>query len=197
MDEKLIKEKLANYQVKVFEEIGSTHKYAKSNINKLANNTLIIAQKQTDGIGTHGRVWYTGKENIALTSIYKPNCNISKIEDITVRIADSIRKAIFSLYRIKLDIKKPNDLMLNNKKICGILTEIGTSGENVNYLLISIGFNVNEDDFYNDLSNIATSLKKEYKKQFDVNAICISIIENIYEQIIVDLTSQNNRKDVY
>ena len=87
--------------------------------------------------------------------------------------------------------------MLDNKKICGILTEINTLKENVNYLLISIGFNVNEEKFDNELELIATSLKKELKKEFDITDICIKIIQNIRKQIIVNLTSQNNRKDVY
>ena len=86
---------------------------------------------------------------------------------------------------------------LRNKKVCGILTEINTLKENVNYLLISIGFNVNEEKFDNELKLIATSLKKELKKEFDIAEICIKIIKNIHEQIIVNLTSQNNRKDAY
>lgn len=192
-----INRRLRNYEVKIFDEINSTHIYAKSNVDNLNNNTLIVAQKQTNGIGTHGRVWHTGEKNIAMTLVYKPNCNISKIKNITIEIANSIIKAIFSLYKINLRIKKPNDLTLNNKKICGILTEISTLEENVNYLLISIGFNVNEENFSGELVNIATSLKKECNKEFDITEIIINIIEEIHEQIVVNLTSQNNRKVTY
>ena len=194
---KEINRRLRNYEVKIFDEINSTHIYAKSNVDNLNNNTLVIAKSQTGGIGTHGRVWHTGKENIAMTLVYKPNCNISKIENITSKIANSIKLAIFSLYKINLRIKKPNDLTLNNKKICGILTEISTLEENVNYLLISIGFNVNEENFSGELVNIATSLKKECNKEFDITEIIINIIEGIHEQIVVNLTSQNNRKVTY
>lgn len=194
---KEINRRLRNYEVKIFDEINSTHIYAKSNVDNLNNNTLVIAKSQTGGIGTHGRVWHTGKENIAMTLVYKPNCNISKIENITSKIANSIKLAIFSLYKINLRIKKPNDLILNNKKICGILTEISTLEENVNYLLISIGFNVNEENFSGELVNIATSLKKECNKEFDITEIIINIIEGIHEQIVVNLTSQNNRKVTY
>lgn len=196
MNEEEIKIKLINYRVKIFNEINSTHVYAKSNINKLNSNTLVIAKKQTSGIGTHGRVWHTGKDNIAMTLIFKPNCNIYKITNITIKIADCIKKAIFSLYNINLNIKKPNDLMLDDKKVCGILTEINTLGERVKYLLISIGVNVNEENFSDELDNVATSLKKVYKKEFDTSQIIIKIVQNIHEQIIVDLTSQNNRKDI-
>ena len=69
--------------------------------------------------------------------------------------------------------------MLNEKKICGILTEINTSGEKVNYLLISFGFNVNEDKFSEETKDIATSLKKEYNKDFIREEIIKEIIENL------------------
>ena len=69
--------------------------------------------------------------------------------------------------------------MLNNKKICGILTEINTIGENINYLIISFGFNVNEECFSEETKNIATSLKREYKKEFSREDILIEILRNI------------------
>lgn len=197
MDLKIIKDNIGNYQIKYFKEVNSTHNFIKENWKTISNKTIVIADNQTEGIGTHGRVWYTGKDNIAMTLVYKPKCKISEIENITIKIANSIKSAIFSLYKIDLKVKEPNDLMLDNKKICGILTEINTLKENVNYLLISIGFNVNEEKFDNELELIATSLKKELKKEFDITDICIKIIQNIHEQIIVNLTSQNNRKDVY
>ena len=80
-------------------------------------------------------------------------------------------------------IKEPNDLFLNNKKICGILTEINTIGEKINYLLISFGFNVNEDEFSEETNNIATSLKKEYNKEFEREKIISCIIEKLETEI--------------
>ena len=77
-----------------------------------------------------------------------------------------MQKAFYNLYKINLEIKEPNDLILNNKKICGILTEINTISEKINYLLISLGFNVNEDTFSKETKQIATSLKIEYGKEF-------------------------------
>ena len=75
----------------------------------------------------------------------------------------------------------PNDLILNWKKICGILTEVHTQGEKIEYLLISIGFNVNEEEFSKELIEIATSLKNEYKKEFDREEIIVNIINAINE----------------
>lgn len=166
-----------------YEEIESTHKYIKENYKKYSSKTVIVAEKQTNGIGTKGRTWFTGSEkNIAMSMLYKPNCKPQDLNGLTIKIAEIIQKKIEQLYIIKLKIKEPNDLMLNNKKICGILTEINTIGDEINYLIISIGFNVNEIDFPKELENIATSLKKETNKEFNKEELIqqfIMSLENI------------------
>ena len=73
--------------------------------------------------------------------------------------------------------------MLNKKKICGILTESNTIGNKINYVIISIGFNVNEDNFPNEIKDIATSLYKETGKKFNKQKITEDFIQ-ILEDII-------------
>lgn len=167
-------------KIKYFDELPSTHLYVKENQDKLENGTVIIANKQTVGIGTHGRTWYTGSgDNIAMSMLFKPECDLSSLNNITVDVAQSIKKTIRNLYNIGLNIKYPNDLLLNGKKICGILTEINTISGKINYLIISLGFNVNEICFDEETIKIATSLKKEYNKNFDRKEIILKIIQNI------------------
>ena len=167
-------------KIKYFDELPSTHLYVKENQDKLENGTVIIANKQTAGIGTHGRTWYTGSgDNIAMSMLFKPECDLSSLNNITVDVAQSIKKTIRNLYNIGLNIKYPNDLLLNGKKICGILTEINTISGKINYLIISLGFNVNEICFDEETIKIATSLKKEYNKNFDRKEIILRIIQNI------------------
>ena len=127
-------------KIKYFDELPSTHLYVKENQDKLENGTVIIANKQTAGIGTHRRTWYTGSgDNIAMSMLFKPECDLSSLNNITVDVAQSIKKTIRNLYNIGLNIKYPNDLLLNGKKICGILTEINTISGKINYLIIKIG----------------------------------------------------------
>ena len=168
-------------KIEYFKEISSTHKYAKEiALQSDTNGELIIAEIQTAGIGTKGRTWYTGEnKNIAMTIILKPKCKISELEGLTIKIAKCMQKAVYDLYKYKLEIKEPNDLILNNKKICGILTEINTISEKINYLLISLGFNVNEDEFSEETKDIATSIKKEFGKEFGREDIIIKFIENL------------------
>ncbi len=169
--------------VEKYKEMESTHKYLKENQHKYKEKTAIISDKQTGGIGTKGRSWFTGSnKNIAMSILYKPMCNVEKLNGLTVNIAKVLKEKIQELYNINLKIKEPNDLMLNGKKICGILTETNIIGDKINYVIISIGFNVNEIYFPIELENIATSLKKEMKKEFDKEDIInsfIDILENI------------------
>lgn len=161
------------------EEITSTHMVAKQIANDSKNQGLILlTELQTEGIGTHGRIWYTGKyKNIAMTIILKPNCTVNKFEGLTKTIAISMQETIKELYNYKLAIKEPNDLLLNGKKICGILTEINTVATKVNYLIISLGFNVNEEKFSDETRTIATSLKREYGIEFEREEIIKRFIE--------------------
>ena len=177
--------KIIGKKIEYFKEIASTHilakKVAKSEIEE-NKGKILIAEKQTAGIGTKGRNWYTGEgKNIAATIILYPKCKIEKLNNLTIEIAEKIKEAIYELYGYRFEIKQPNDLIFNGKKICGILTEIHTQGNKIEYLLISFGFNVNEDRFDEETSNIATSLKKETGKEYSREDILIKIIEKLEE----------------
>lgn len=131
-----------------------------------------MEQKEINGIQVNGK-------NIAMTMILKPDINVNKLEGFTVKIAQWMKEVIQELYDYELQIKDPNDLYLSQKKIGGILTEANTIGENINYLLISIGFNVNENQFPKEVSQIATSLRREYRKEFSREDIIVKFIEKI------------------
>lgn len=162
-----------------YKEISSTHDIAVELINEgISDGSIIIADKQNKGKGTKLNKWYTGDaKNIAMTIVLFPKCSIRDLEGFTVTIAECMEETIENLYNYKLNIKLPNDLYLNEKKISGILTQTSSRGEDVKYLLISIGFNVNEDNFSEETKNIATSLKKEYEKEFSREEIIIKFIE--------------------
>ena len=171
-------------QIEYFEQIESTNVYAKTIASDVKNSgKLIIAEEQTSGIGTNGRSWYTGSgKNIAMTIILNPKCNINKLEGITIKIAEIIQESIKEVCNCETKIKEPNDLMLNGKKIAGILTETSIQGNEVNFLIIGIGINVNEEYFSKETITIATSLKKELKKEFSREDIIIKIIEKLEKE---------------
>lgn len=127
------------------------------------NGTLVMADIQTSGRGTHGRIWHTDEpNNIAFSFFIRMNCNIKKLKGITTEIAKIIVNIFKSKYGITIKIKEPNDIVFNNKKIGGILTETKVICENVKCLAIGIGINTEQKEFSEDISKIATSIKKEF-----------------------------------
>lgn len=183
---KMVNTKKIAKEVIYYDVIDSTQQEAKRRIkeNSLIDGTILIADNQTNGIGTKGRTWHTSKnENITMTMVLFPECDVKKLEGLTIKIAQIMQNTIQKLYGILLTIKEPNDLLLNGKKIGGILTESATNKEKVKHLIIGIGFNVNEINFAKEIENIATSLKKEYNKQFNIEEILIEFITEFDDEI--------------
>ena len=133
-----------------YEQIDSTQKEIWRRIDKhdIENGTLIYAGLQTKGIGTHGRTWYTNeKDNIAFSFAIFPNISIKRLEGLTKNIAEAIVEVLKKLYNVELQIKQPNDIIFNNKKIGGILTQSKVSSQNMKCLVIGIGINTKKEKF--------------------------------------------------
>lgn len=131
--------------------------------NNIQNGTLIMADIQTNGKGTHGRIWHTDEgKNIAFSFFVETNCKPSLLDGITIEIASILIKIFKEKYNINLKIKEPNDIFYNDKKIGGILTESKVNSEIIKFLVIGIGLNTNQMKFSKDIQNIATSVKKEF-----------------------------------
>lgn len=175
-------------EIMYYEELDSTQDEAKKRIKSaIKNGTIVITDNQTKGRGTKGRSWYSGKaNNIAMTIVIYANCTIEKLDGLTIKIAQTLVNSIKKLYNIELNIKEPNDLIVNNKKLAGILTESTTYNNQVKHILVGIGFNVNETEFSKDTINIATSLKNEYGKEFSKEDIIIKFIEQFEKVLIQD-----------
>lgn len=160
-----------------YEEIDSTQKEVWRRQEK---EIIISADIQTDGIGTHGRKWYTTqKGNIAFSIGLSLNTNVSKLNNLTLEIAEIILKIFEDLYKIKLEIKQPNDIMINGQKVGGILTETKLQGEIVKYLVIGVGINTNQKE-------ISTSIKKEFNILIDNS----KIINEFYKSFKINISER-------
>lgn len=152
--------------------------------NKIKNGQVISANIQTNGKGTHGRIWHTDESNnIAFSFYVEINKNISVLDGLTYEIAQNITDIFLEKYNINLQIKKPNDIMCNNKKVGGILTESKVTKDMVKYLVIGIGINTNKQYFTDDIKDIATSIKSEYGVEINSQDF-ISEFCNKFEKII-------------
>lgn len=154
---------------------------------KIKNGTLIMADIQTKARGTHGRIWHTDEtQNIAFSFYIDTNyCISEKINGLTIEIAKILVTIFKEKYNINLSIKAPNDIVYNNKKIGGILTESRINSEKVKFLVIGIGLNTEKLDFTDDIKDIATSIKKEFGITVDRTDIITSFCNKFEEFILV------------
>lgn len=146
-----------------YEETTSTNIDAKRLAEEGApHGTIAVADKQTAGRGRRGRAWESpaGKD-IYFTILLRPDFPPDKASALTLVMALSVSEAVESAYDIKAGIKWPNDVVVNGKKICGILTELNTELDYIQYVVIGTGINVNLTEFPEEIKEKATSLLLE------------------------------------
>ena len=153
-----------------FKETDSTNIKAKDLAAKGApEGTVVVAEKQTKGRGRRGRSWFSPSGDGIYTSlILRPTMSPGETPRITLMTAVAMAEALLSLTQLKIRIKWPNDILVNGKKIAGILTEISTEMDGVNYIIVGLGLNVNTpaESFPAEIKGEATSILIETGKQF-------------------------------
>ena len=166
--------------------IDSTNSYLKKIIleKDISDYTIVTANFQTEGKGQLGYMWESEDSKNLLCSIYKKDLGI-KVEDqfvLSMLVSLSIIRTLEKLNLPKLYIKWPNDIMSDNKKICGILVENMVKQNSIKESVIGIGLNVNQDTFKN-LPN-ATSIKKIKGVAFNIDELLNDLVNNIKKQFI-------------
>lgn len=143
-----------------FETLDSTNNEAKRfAMRGCSEGTVISAGRQTAGRGRRGRAWETPQdEAIATTMVLRPPLSPDKLSALTLVAAMAVRKTVYELYGLEGRIKWPNDIVLKNKKICGILTEMFLKDRMAEYVVVGIGINVHNRSFEAQLAEKAVSL---------------------------------------
>lgn len=153
------------------DSVSTTNETAKELARKGAEEgALVVAEEQTGGKGRLGRRWFAPKhKGIWFSLIFYPPVLPPEANQITMLAAVAVASAIQKETGITTGIKWPNDLLVGDKKICGILTELSAEMERINYLVVGIGINVNQDktDFPEDLWESAASLKTHSGRKID------------------------------
>lgn len=149
--------------IEYYESCGSTQNLAHDGAQAGApDGTLIISEEQTAGKGRLSRPWNSAaQKGIWMSLIVRPSLMPQQAPQMTLVAAVAIVRAIENIAGIEATIKWPNDIMLNSRKITGILTELQSEPDRVKAIILGIGMNVNQDeeDFPLELKEIATSLK--------------------------------------
>jgi len=167
-----------------YETIDSTNAQAKRLAEEgYGNGTLIVANHQTAGRGRRGRSWESPEgTTIAMTLLLKPDINPNNASMITLVTALAVSKAITQLTGEAAGIKWPNDIVMNGKKVCGILTEMSAQFDYVNHIVVGIGINVNTESFPEEISDMATSIRLETGK-FVSRAELIEAVWEHFEEV--------------
>lgn len=182
-----LKTKFLGKNIYHYEKIDSTQKEIWRKIEKkqIKNGTIILADIQTGGIGTHGRTWYTDtKNNIAFSFYIQTDCKLQKLEGLTLEITQTIVETFQQLYQITLHIKLPNDIVSKNKKIGGILTQTKVQNEKVKCIVVGIGINTNQEKFAKEIKDLATSIKKEFSINVENEAVITKFCELFEKKLI-------------
>ncbi|MCM8780466.1 MAG: biotin--[acetyl-CoA-carboxylase] ligase [Candidatus Omnitrophica bacterium] len=163
--------KVMGKRIYYFESVSSTMDIAAQlGMQGLLEGTLVLAETQTKGRGRLGRFWLSPKyKGIYLSLILRPKMQPNCIAMLTLLSAVSICEAIKDKLDLEPMIKWPNDIMIRNKKLGGILTELNAEADRINFVIIGIGLNINNDK--KSLPESATSIKEQIHQH--VNRITV------------------------
>lgn len=151
-------------------------------IESAEEGVVVSANVQTAGRGQKNRTWYTGDGgNIAMSIILRPNLKPFECPQLTLLTAVAVVQAIEEVTSLQTSIKWPNDILVNGKKLVGILTEMKIFQNDLQYIILGIGMNVNTpiEDFDQDISEIATSILIETGNQTDK----INLMQAIFDKL--------------
>lgn len=165
-----------NTQAKKLGEDGAEH------------GTLVVTQCQTAGRGRRGRSWESPEGNVYFTFLLRPDVEVSRASMITLVAALALAQAIETVAELHAEIKWPNDVVANGKKLCGILTESSTDLEYINYVVVGIGVNVNQTSFPEEIADKASSLLLELGHSVNRGQVLgefLNHFEKLYEIFIM------------
>lgn len=177
-------------EVLYFDTIDSTNTKAQELAEKgYPSGTLVVADKQESGKGRRGRSWVSPSgTGIFMTLMIKPDINPNNASMLTLVAALAVAKAITSVTGEEALIKWPNDIVVNGKKVCGILTEMNAQFDYINHIVVGIGINVHNESFPEEISQMASSLMIEAGgKRFhraQIIAETMSYFEQYYETFL-------------
>ena len=181
---KLLRTKKLGKSIYVFNELDSTQDYA----NSLPNNeslhgTIVIARKQNMGKGRIGRTWISPEGGVWMSIIIIPDFSIADIIFTQFIGSLAVADAVFESTKINCKLMWPNDILINEKKVCGILTDVNAENE-IKKIVIGIGLNANIEsssinNYLKDDNLKATTLREEYGNDIEIIILIKSILERM------------------
>lgn len=169
----------------VYKEVASTNTVAKFlSMNNIENGSVVISERQTKAKGRSGKSWESPLGGIWLSIILNPNVDYSKLPLITLATGVAVAKTLERVGIENPEIKWPNDIIINDKKVCGILTEAVTKFNTIENVIIGVGIdaNLNLADFPEELQDGTTTLQIELGRAGNENLLIGMFLEE-FEKI--------------
>ena len=177
-----------------FDKINSTNIAAKK-IN-CVSNTLYVAEMQTNGRGRNGRKWISPKgSGIWMSIVTLPKIKLDNVSQITLVAGLAVCEILNRDYGINAKIKWPNDIVVNGKKLCGILTEAVSENGVTKKVITGIGINVNNKHFPKEIRDVATSLIILISQKSDRTKIINNVLDS-FEKYYNELINEGNLKKI-
>lgn len=163
--------------------VGSTNKWAKE-LAKLGakEGTVAVAETQTAGHGRLDREWISPEGGLWFSIILGPKVRAAAANQLVFAASLAVAQVLGEKFGLKVETKWPNDVLVNRKKICGILIEMNTTGEKPNYIAAGIGINANFDVervFPEPLRENATSLENELGRKIGLEELLRVVLEDL------------------
>lgn len=173
--------------------------FAETNISN-ENGTVILADEQYDGRGRGTKKWISPKGGLWMSLIIKPKIELNKINILSLIAAISVCEIINEISNLETRIKWPNDIVIDNKKIAGIIIDSSINDSNIDYIVIGIGINIVVDilEINLFLSSSERLSQKVTSLQNEVKEICIDrfiLLKQLLERIEYYLFLVQNRTD--
>jgi len=189
--EKSLAGKFFGHKFYYYPSTGSTNEDAfRLGIAGAPEGTVVIADSQTKGRGRLQRSWHSPSDsNIYTTVILRPQMDPARAPQISILAGVAVAEVLESYCPGKVKLKWPNDVIVNEKKVCGILSQAKADVNKIDFVILGIGINVNINQFPDEISNIATSLKIETGREINRLELIISLYENLtkwYKQLFQD-----------
>jgi BirA family biotin operon repressor/biotin-[acetyl-CoA-carboxylase] ligase len=169
-------------QIICLPQTDSTNSQAKRLADEGApEGTVVVAESQTGGRGRRGRSWFSpAGQSIYTSIILRPPMAPAQAPQITLMTAVAAARALQEATGLNATIKWPNDILIADKKIAGILTEISTEMDAVDYVVVGLGINVNTTaaDMPPDIQSIATSVRIESGARFPRTDLLCSLLQH-------------------
>lgn len=161
-------------------ELDSTQNYAFKILSEYDGNIVVISESQTNGRGRFKREWLSPKESgLYMSLVLRPDVSNQEMIVFNLFISLAINMTIRETTGLNSGIKWPNDIYINDKKVCGFLTEIISADNIVQTIVCGIGININPSQVTNSLSTATTLIDELGDREFDVNHFVDVLFKNI------------------